>query len=132
MTDAAPITQIGTTVVIQGDAVPLMYQATLALIAHRDGLAGSPLLQQARLAFYRATMSPARHEDAPASPPEASCNGQDGDWIGIAEASRLLRLGRRQTQRLAANGLVGAPIGSIWVLDRSAVLALADERRRSA
>lgn len=41
MTDAAPITQIGTTVVISGDALPLLYRATSALIARRsrDGLA---------------------------------------------------------------------------------------------
>ena len=39
MTDPPPITQVGTTVLIQGEALPLMYRATLALIArrHRDG-----------------------------------------------------------------------------------------------
>ena len=39
MTDPPPITQTGTTVLIQGAALALMYRATLTLIAcrHRDG-----------------------------------------------------------------------------------------------
>jgi hypothetical protein len=58
----APITQTGTSVQIQGDALPLMYRATLALIARRqrDGVAAQPLLQEARAVFYRACTSPAR------------------------------------------------------------------------
>ena len=39
--DAAPITQIGTTVLIQRAALPLLYRATLALIARRS-LTGWP------------------------------------------------------------------------------------------
>jgi uncharacterized protein YjbI with pentapeptide repeats len=60
-----PITQRDDGVLIRGDALPLMYRACLALVArrHRDGLAASPLLQQARTTFYRATMSSHRHED---------------------------------------------------------------------
>ena len=87
--DAAPITHTGTTVVLSGDALPLMYRAVLALIArrHRDGLAASPLLQQARIAFFRATvMSSRRHgiDDSPS--PVSRCAGQDGDLIGVAAA----------------------------------------------
>ena len=47
MTDRAQITQDGASVVVSGAALPLLYRATLALIARRsrDGLAASPLPQ---------------------------------------------------------------------------------------
>ena len=66
MTDEPPITQIGASVVISGPALPLLYRATLALIArrHRDGLAASSLLQQARTTLYRACMSAQRRKGA--------------------------------------------------------------------
>ena len=58
MTDPPPITQRDGAVLIAGDALPLMHRACLALVArrHRDGLAASPLLNQARTTLYRATM----------------------------------------------------------------------------
>ena len=111
-----------------------MYRAVLALIArrHRDGLAASPLLQEAHRTLYRACLSAGGHEDAPAPRHCQAAGRQDGDWIGIAEAAEVLGVSRRQTRRLAANGLHGVRCGSIWVLSRSAVLALADERKASA
>ena len=62
-----------------------MYRATLALIARRrrDGLAASPLLQQARTTLYRATvMSSRRHGIHDSPSPVSRCAGQDGDLIG--------------------------------------------------
>jgi hypothetical protein len=74
--DAEPITQVGTTVVIQGAAV--MYRSCLALIARRsrDGLAASPLLHLSRTTFYRACMSTQRRKGAAYHLAESSCNGQ--------------------------------------------------------
>ena len=92
MTDPAPITQDGTTVVIRGEALPLLYRAVFALTLHqhRDGIAPSPLLAEALRVLYRATTSRSRHPlDATTLAP-ASCNGQHGDLIGIAEAAEVL------------------------------------------
>ena len=76
--DAAPITQIGTTVLIQGAALPVLYRACLALIARRsrDGQAPSPLLQEARRTFYRVCMSAQRRKGAAYHLAESRCNGQ--------------------------------------------------------
>ena len=65
-------------VLIQGEALPLLYRACLALIARRsrDGLAASPLLQQARTTFYRACMSAQRRKGAAYHLAESRCNGQ--------------------------------------------------------
>ena len=104
VTPEPAITQRDGGVLIRGDALPLMYRCTLALIArrHRDGLAVTPLLQKARTTFYRACMSPARHRDDAHTLAESRCAGQDGALINSAAAAHLLGLSRRQTQRLAA------------------------------
>jgi hypothetical protein len=55
MTDhPPPVVQRGSAVLIRGAALPLMYRATLALIARRsrDGLAISPLLHELRTTLY--------------------------------------------------------------------------------
>jgi hypothetical protein len=128
-----PVSQISQhdgAVVIRGAALPLMYRATLALVAKRsrDGLRASPLLQQAVTVLYRAcTMSRERHPLAETSPPESSWRGQNGELVDSAEAAQLLGCSRRQVQRLAANGLANR-CGSIWVTRRSAALALKAQR----
>ena len=60
---------------------------------------------------------------------ESCSNGLDGDYLSIAGAAGLLGLSRRQVQRFAAAdaGLPGVRCGSIWLLRRDAVLALARE-----
>ena len=121
--------------IIRGEALPLLYRATLALAARhrRDGVSSPPLLHDARTALFRATTSPPRHELATAVDTSACCKCQNGDdWINVAAAARLLSVSRRTVQRLAEHDadLLGARrIGSVWALKRSAVLALADERR---
>ena len=64
MTDTPPpITQDGTTVVIRGEALPLLYRAVFALRLrqHRDGIAPTPLLTEAIRVLYWATTSRSRH-----------------------------------------------------------------------
>jgi hypothetical protein len=131
MATSPPITQVGRTVVITRQALPLMHRACLALVLrwHRNGLAPPPLLPQAIRTLGRAMSSAAGHEDADRAGVGASCGCQDHDWIGIAETSDLLKLSSRQTRRLAANGLHGVRCGSIWMLRRSSVLALTEERK---
>ena len=91
MTDPAPITQDGTTVVIGGDGVRLLYRAVFACAC--DSTASwhhRPLLNQALTTLYRACMSPTRHPLDTTAPAPASCNGQHGDLIGIAQAAEVL------------------------------------------
>jgi hypothetical protein len=132
---APPITQDGGVVIVRGEALRVLYRATLALAArhHRDGLASPALLHALRAELYRASMSRSRRKLATAVDTPACCTCQDGDdWIGVAAASALLSVSRRQVQRLAEHdaGLLGARrIGSIWALRRSAVLALAERRK---
>ncbi len=102
----------------------------LALIARRrrDGLSSHDLAELC-MALYRVCMSQQRHQLADSTSAESSRNSPDSDLIDSAEASRLLNLSRRQTQRLAASGLDGVRVGSIWLYDRRTVTALADERK---
>ena len=74
MTDP-PIRQRDGTVLVQGDALPLLYRATLALAARhrRDGVASPPLLHQTRTALYRAVMSAAATRSRPADTAEPCC-----------------------------------------------------------
>jgi hypothetical protein len=130
------VIQHGASVTITGDALPLLYRAVIALVArhHRDGLSSPPLLHTLRAQLYRATMSRPRHKLVTAAPSSACCTCQDGELVGSAEASRLLAMSRRATQRLAAHdaNLLGAVrCGSIWLYRRDAVLAPA-ERRKAA
>ena|ERR1700752_809244 len=95
MTDdaAAPITQVGITVLVQGAALPVLFRACLALIARcsRDGLAADPLLQLARTTLYRACMSQPRHEEAPLSAP--------GPYSGRLTAATPVHPGRLRRNR---------------------------------
>ena len=101
MTDPAPITQHGDGVIIRGPALALVYRALHALIIrqHRDGVAVSPLLNEARRVVYNATMSARGHPLDQSPPSESQCDGQYGDdLIGVAAAARLLGLSERQTR----------------------------------
>jgi hypothetical protein len=134
MTDPPPITQIGTTVLIQGDALPLMYRAVLALAArhNRDGITPPPLLHELRAALFRATtMSPPRHELANALASSSCCDCQNPrDLCTTSDAAALLQLSRRQVQRLAAGpGGLGVRVGRTWAMHKAPVLALANERK---
>ena len=48
MTDTAPITQHGDSVVIRGAALPLLYRACFAMTLrlHRNGVASPPVLRE--------------------------------------------------------------------------------------
>ena len=138
MTDPPPITQHDGVVIVSGDALGLLYRATLALAARhrRDGLASPSLLHDVRTALYRATttaMSAPRRELSNALDTSACCTCQNGDdLISVAAAARLLAMSRRQVQRLAVHDadLLGARrVGSIWALRRSAVLAYVARRK---
>ena len=134
MTDP-PVQQDGATVTIRGDALALLYRGLIALAARhrRDGVTSPPLLHELRTVLFRATtMSPTRHKDAGHTLGGPCCNGQDpSDLVTVAEAAELLRLSKRQVQRLAAHsgGLGGVRVGRIWMLAKAPVLALAEERR---
>jgi excisionase family DNA binding protein len=138
--DPPPITQHGGAVTIHGTAMlAATYRAVLAGIARRraDGLPTADLQQLAR-ELYRAhtiATSRSRRELGAAAASASRSNGQDGvNLIGAGEAAALLRLSRRQIQRLAADrirgGLGGVRVGRAWAFDRSAVLTLAKERAR--
>src|SRR5262245_41647639 len=128
-------TEVGGAVVVQGDALPLLYRALLALaVRHRrDGITSPPLLHELRTALYRATMSPPRREACNALRSSACCGCQGAnDWCTTGEAADLLRVSRRQVQRMAAEprgGLEAIRIGGTWALRRSTVLALAQRRK---
>ena len=101
-----------------------------------DGLPSGDLQQLAQ-ALFRAhiAVSSPRHELAETLPAGSCCTCQDGDWISVAAAADCLSVSRRQVQRLAehdAERCGARRIGSIWALKRSAVLALAAERRKAA
>ncbi len=130
-----PIQQHGAVVTIQGEALPLLYRAVLALAArhHRDGIIPPPLLHELRAALLRATTtSPPRHQ-LDETPPTGPCSARhDSDLIDSATAAQLLAVSRRTMQRLAATddgNLLGAVrCGSIWLYRRGAVVALAQRK----
>ena len=100
-----------------------------------DGLPAGDLQELAR-ALRRAhdqAMSLKRHEVASDDNTSARLNGQDpSDLVSVADAAELLRLSKRQVQRLAAHsgGLGGVRVGRIWMLGKAPVLALAERRDR--
>ena len=132
-----PITQVGGGVLIQGEqTLAALYRSVLALIQrrHRDGLSSHDLTELRTTLFraHQAAMSADGHKAAPPPEPRPSCNCHDSEQlIDIAAAARLLGVGKRQTRRLAAadDSLLGVRCGSIWVLDRAAVMALAARRK---
>ena len=109
------------------------YRAVLQAIARRrrDGLPSHDLQTLAQ-ALYRAHMSPPRHELATiADHPPCSTHQSACDWCDVAEAANILRLSRRQVQRMARDpgGLDATRVGRIWLLRRAPLLVLARERR---
>lgn len=131
------IEQRGDSVAIQGR--PLLgaaYRATLLGIAHRraNGVPSGDLQELARL-LYRAYTSPQRHEIASAADTPAGLNGQDRDsWIATDEAAVLLGRSRRQVQRMARapGGLDSIRVGRTYAVRLSAVLALAQQRKKAS
>ncbi len=120
------------TVLISGAALPLLYRCVLAGIArqHRDGIATSPLLHQIRTVLFQAATSPTRHMLAETPPTTPCCESQNvSDLLSVGEAAALLRLSRRQIQRMAqARRLQAVRVGRIWALHRAPVLALAQRK----
>jgi excisionase family DNA binding protein len=116
------------------------YRAVLLGIRQRslDGLPSADLQRLARALFRAHTIAMSRPRRGLASHATGGpcSNGQDGaDLISVGEAAALLRVSRRQVQRLAADprgGLGGVRVGQTWALDRGAVLALASAREREA
>ena len=112
-----------------------VYRAVLLGIARRrsNGLPSADLQQLAQT-LYRVLTSPQRHEIDSAADTPAGWNSQDGDLVDSAEAARLLSVGRRQAQRLAATS--GADLatrcGAVWLYRRDAVLALAQQRKKAS
>ncbi len=111
------------------------YRATLLGIRARraDGLPFGDLQELARALRRAHDASRKRHEFVPDGSDSPRLNGQGPrDLISVAEAAGLLRLSKRQVQRLAARpgGLDGLRVGRAWMLARAPVLALAEERAR--
>ena len=134
-----PITQLGGVVVIQTPAMlAAAYRAVLAGIARRrlDGSSSHDLQPLAR-ALGRAHIdatSLERHElvTAVTTQPCCECQGASA-WLSVGDAAALLRLSRRQVQRMAADqrgGLDAIRIGRTWLLNRATALALAERRER--
>ena len=130
--------QRGDSVAIQGQ--PLLgavYRAVLLGIAHRraNGVPGHDLQELARLLYRAYNMSPQRHElDTAADTPEG-LKGQDRDsWIATDEAAVLLGRSRRQVQRMARapGGLDSIRVGRTYAVRLSAVLALAQQRKKAS
>jgi hypothetical protein len=116
----------------------MVYRSVLLGIRqHRtDGLPSSDLLALAKV-LRRAhinAMSGSGHELADPAPGQPCCACRGGaDLIGVSEAAVILSISPRQARRLAAQvGLGGVRIGKAWALDRSAVLALAEQRKAAA
>ena len=128
------IEQAGDSVTITGKPIlAATYRSVLRGIRARrsDGLPFADL-QELATALYRAHMSSERHELAGPSNIQPGLNGQDpSDRLSVGEAATILRLSRRQVQRLAASpgGLGAVRVGRAWMLDRAPVLALARERK---
>ena len=133
MSTDPPVSQRDGAVVIR--TTPMLaaaYRAVLVGIARRraDGLPSGDLQQLAR-ALRRAhidAMSQPRQPLADSIPVGPCSNSHDSAYVDSAAAAELLGLSRRSVQRLAGNGLDGVRVGSIWLLDRDAVMALARER----
>ena len=83
MTDPPPITQHDGVVTVQGEALPMMYRAVIALAVHhhRDGVASPPLLHTLRAELYRALMSVPRHELADTGTAAPCCACQNGSRL---------------------------------------------------
>lgn len=132
------ITRHGDAVTIRGaKLLASAYQATLAGIARRsrDGLPSPELRALARALRDAHDMSHERQEIGTSVPTSPELNGQDlSDLISVADAAGLLRLSRRQVQRLVAGpgGLDGVRVGRTWMLSKAPVLTLARERQVAA
>ena len=139
MTDPPIVARDGA-VLIQGEALPLLYRATIALLArHRlDGIVSPTLLHTLRAELFRATtMSPRRQKDAGHTTGGPCSNGQGcSAWCSTGEAAVLLGVSRRTVQRMAADcgrdGLEVIRVGGAVVLRRAPVLALAARRKAAA
>ena len=142
MTDAPLVQQVGGAIIVQGDCLQHLLAAVLALMRemHANGFAHPPALADllikahaARTTHRARDMSANGHELATYVVAESHSEGQDvDDWIDVAEAAKLLRIGHRQMRRLAPSLSPGQArrIGRAWALKRAPVLALAEQRRR--
>ena len=136
MTDP-PIQQRDSAVTIQGaPMLASVYRAMLLGIRQRrhDGLPAHDLQALARALFraHTVAVSPPRRELAVSTPPATQSNGRDGEFLGSAAAAALLGQTQRSIQRLAAANpaLLGARRhGSIWLFERTAIQALAAQRK---
>lgn len=123
-------------VLIQGDGLALMYRSCLALAQRRrrDGLSLHPLLREATLTFYRATvMSRQRHPLDTVTTAAGRCNHHDGDLLDSAAAAEILDVSRRTVQRLTRSGqLLAIRVGSIRLYNKVAVMDLARQREAAS
>jgi excisionase family DNA binding protein len=130
------IVRAGGSVTISGAALLAQtYRAVLDGIARRrrDGYPTHDLLELARALRAAHAVSLERRKVATPGASSTGSNGQDlSDRLSVAEAANILRLSKRQVQRLAKSpgGLSGVRAGRIWSLDRAPVLALAERRAR--
>ena len=94
---------------ISGEALRLAYRAffSLRLRQNRDGIAPTPLLNEALRVLHRACvelqMSPRRHFVADPSTPESCSDGHDSDLVDSAAAAEILGVSRRTVQRLTSS-----------------------------
>jgi hypothetical protein len=129
-----PVQQLGAAVVISGrDALQDLAVCVLARI-RQDRLNGaSPARYGPLLATIHAAMSAIGHEVAEGVAPETQSNRQGADdWMSVTEAATELGVSDRHMRRLACTRQLGQRFGATWALDRGAVLALAEERKRKA
>lgn len=61
-----------------------------------------------------------------------ACGGEGAlsSHVSIDEAARMLNVGERHARRLVAHA--ARKVGRVWVVERAAVMAIAEERRRAS
>jgi hypothetical protein len=120
------VQQLGPALLLQGDALRPLYRAILVGIndARASGYSTQLLAE-----IQQAIMSAVGHADVRKPLPQIGLRRQHDDAsISVAEAAKLLRCSERNVRRIARTEGLGRRVGRAWVLDRVAVLALANER----
>jgi hypothetical protein len=124
-----PIQGLGPAVLVQGDALRPLYRAVLVGIADARASGMSiVMLESAR----QAIVSAIGHADVRKPLPRIPSRRQHDDGtISVAEAAEQLRRSERHIRRIARAEGLGRRVGGRWLLDRVAVLALANEIERT-
>lgn len=115
---APPVQLLGSSVLVQGSAVPALRYAVYAAINVRriNGLPPTPTLTQ----LAEVLMTAEGRQDVPDIEQRAVSEPQAHEQISIEEAAQMLGLSARQTRRRACE-FGGRIIGGRWLLDRHSV-----------